>query len=74
MKKKIEDEQKNIAKCCVLTAKVMKWYAEIGNNDCFEANEHLSEAMKIMSDHLTTDNQIRFGEWLMKQIAKEDEK
>lgn len=71
-KQKIMDKQKDIAKCCVLTAKLMKWYAEIGTDDCYEVNTHLKEAMKTMSNNLTTNNQIKFGDWLMEQITKEE--
>ena len=62
-------EQEKIGRCCVMIAKIMNEYAELGTDDCFEVNAHLKEVMNIVSNHLTENNQIRFADWLMKQIA-----
>ena len=62
------NEQEHIGKCCITIANVMKEYAKLGTDDCFEVNTHLKEAMKTMSHHLTENNQILFANWLLKQI------
>ena len=64
------NEQEVIAKCCISIAKTMRWYAELGTDDCLEVNTNLLAAMKTISDHLTKNNQIKFADWLTKQTEE----
>lgn len=62
-------EQKAVSRCCVMIATIMKEYSELGTDDAFEVNALLKDAMEIVSDHLTEENQLKFADWLTKQIA-----
>ena len=61
-------EQEKIGRCSVMIAKCMQEYAALGYDDYSEVGRLLTDAMKTISDHLTDSNQIRFADWLLKEV------
>ena len=64
-------EQEKIGRCSVMIAKTMDEYSRLGYDDYPIVGRLLTDAMKMISDHLTEYNQLRFADWLTKQIEKE---
>ncbi len=63
-------DQMEVGRCAMTIANVMKEYAKLGTDDCYEVNSYLKKAMGLISEHLTDENQMRFADWLFKESEK----
>lgn len=65
--KKDLTEQEEIARISIMIAKSMKEYADLGYADYTIVGRNLTNAMEMVSNHLTEANQEKFADWLLKQ-------
>ena len=67
-------KQEQIAKAAIYITRCMEIYSELGYEDYPVVGRKLTDAMKIISDHLTPDNQVKFADYLIKKTEQLKEK